>query len=72
MADHRPVTTTFRGERTAAVHFHCPCGVNRRITIVTNFDVHPIDRFTAALRRLHERGAWPQPEPEPELEEVAA
>lgn len=55
---HRPVTSTFAADRTTSVHFYCPCGVSRRL-VVCNSDVHPLARFTSALRRLHERGMWP-------------
>jgi hypothetical protein len=56
---HFPVTSILFGEqKTARVHFHCPCGVTEQLTIC-DVDVCPPLRFTAALRAQHEAGAWP-------------
>lgn len=58
---HSPVTTILVGEnQTATVHFHCPCGTNRRELLLDTHN-HPPGRFAAAIRRLHEHGAWPAP-----------
>lgn len=62
MSAHRPVTTCFAGHReTTIVYFYCPCGVSRRLVAVGT-DIHPVERFTAAIRRLHEVGVWPPAE----------
>lgn len=65
MPEHRSVTTTIAGPRgTVTVHFHCPCGVDRQEIVVTGLDeVHPVSRYTAAIRNLHRRGNWPPAEP---------
>lgn len=61
MATHNPVTTAFAGPNsTTTIHFHCPCGTNRRELIINGPDnLSPVSRFTAAIRRLHEQGRWP-------------
>ena len=59
-ATHKPVTTILDGpNNTATVHFHCPCGTNRRELVITG--ASPIERFTSAIRAMHARGAWPAP-----------
>lgn len=59
MADHHPVVTTIgAGNGITVVHFYCPCGTNRR-EVLLDTSAHPAPRFTAAIRRLHERGQWP-------------
>lgn len=65
MAAHNPVTTILARDRNIAhIHFHCPCGTNRTETILDTHN-HPAGRYTAAIRRLHARGAWPAPAAEP-------
>lgn len=61
---HRPITTIVAGNNeTARVHFHCPCGTNR-VELIADTRNHATDRYTAALRRLHTRDAWPPPVPD--------
>ena len=56
----RPVTSVLMGDRqTATVHFYCGACELSRVELITGVDIHPPLRFTAAIRRLHERGAWP-------------
>jgi hypothetical protein len=59
MSEHRPVTTCFDApHQSTIVFFYCPCGVHRRL-IAVGTDVHPVGRFTAAVRRRHVLGLWP-------------
>ena len=81
MSAHNAVISVLAIDKgNAVVYFHCPCGANARI-FVCDAGVHPIARFTAALRNAHRAGHWPKPDVDlgdatdagwPTKEEIAA
>lgn len=62
MTAHAPVTFVSPGANAwspVTVVVVCRCGLQRLVPVVHHNEVHPLDRFTAALRAAHTAGRWP-------------